>query len=177
MKKVGALVLLVALNDYSAICAAAQDPKGQLILTGHCADVGSLDSYKGSSFNDYSPVPSVLEHLGYRWNKKRMDYSAPPAVVRSVKSGLVEAPRHGTLTLTFPHTWSYVAASGYEGNDQVRYFVEVTGRRYVVIENILVHKTVNEQADPAECEMAFRPGSNTAVNRTLRDKAAQRRLP
>ena len=124
-------------------------------IVSFCKDIGTFDSFV-QGFNAYSPIGVVMERLGYRWNSKTNKYNAPVSVTNSIKTRVLVPPKHGKLAITFAHTWAYRADSGYEGKDQVVYLVEVAGRRFRVISNLLVREGANEFE--SECDKVFPKG-------------------
>jgi hypothetical protein len=125
-------------------------------LTGPCLDASSV--LIGSAFNQYSPVPTVLSHLGYKRNKTG-GFNAPEHVIESITSFVIGTPKNGKVKAAdTPHVWDYVANKGYEGKDRVVYLVEIIGRRFKVTVDIFVQPMVNEEA-PA-CPNIFQSKSS-----------------
>lgn len=106
--------------------------------------------------NYLNPSHLVFKYLGYQVISG--DYNAPQSVRDSVKTSLLKPPVHGTIVPLGSgefHGWGYHGNAGYEGKDQATFLVEVSGKRYKVIINYLVHKVVDDKAVPPECERVF----------------------
>ena len=123
-----------------------------------CQDVESADGT--SSYNDIALLHFVLYKLGYKIPKNKSEYNAPADVMASVLNSKVtiEPPKHGVVTRPLPASlfWQYKPEKGYEGPDKVVFTIEVLGRRYKVIVNLLVHSSVDEYAKTPPCDAFFR---------------------
>lgn len=77
-------------------------------------------------------VHVVLEKLGYKDVGGRY-INMPTGVFEGVKTGILEAPKHGKLTAQFVHGYDYKPDADYLGRDRIVFWVEVAGSRYRVI--------------------------------------------
>lgn len=131
-------------------------------VMAYCQDVDS--TFKDSAFNSLPVLQGVFGRLGYRWDNATNDFNAPPKVIADVinsKVTVTEVPQHGTVARLSPSSyfWQYTPKPGYAGKDKVSFVVDMQGRRFTIVANLLVHEVVNENAKPAECEKVFRKGA------------------
>ena len=128
------------------------------VTVENCQDVSSLSP--NGSFNSIPVLQGVLKSLGYS-TKQIESGKVPTAVREAIKVTVIESPRHGTVTRfatpTNAYFWQYVPEAGYRGNDRVTFLVEVEGRRFKLITNLLVERVVDEFANPPDCEKLFSP--------------------
>lgn len=129
-------------------------PQFEKTFTG-CQDVGNAKFYAKSAFNSMPLLPVVLEHLGYAWTGH--DFNVPNEVNASIKSGVLEVPIHGRIVLRSAanHIYSYEAEPNYVGQDKVIFWVEVSGRRFKIVQNLAVVDTINERGAPLCQSMKF----------------------
>ena len=131
-----------------------QATSSEKMLQG-CRDVETI--VKDSAINEFNPSYIVFEHIGYQ--VKNGDYTAPQSVKDSVKTSLLKRPAHGTLVPQSFNFWTYQGEDNYEGKDQATFLVEVSGKRYKVVVNYLVHEIVDPNAVIPACESVFPPST------------------
>ena len=125
------------------------------VLPSFCLDVGTSGVYN-KGFNAYSPLGVALEHLGYHWDNKTGNFNVPATIARGIKASVFKEPENGNIIPTSgKYVWDYVAYAGFEGKDQVTYLVEIQGKRFKVIVNILVHEVIPDPNDPPACEIVY----------------------
>jgi hypothetical protein len=123
------------------------------VLRDWCRDVETL--VKDSAVNQHDPSHIVLDHLGYK--VRNGDYNAPARIRRSIRTQLLEAPRHGRLIPPERkeyNFWTYAGEQGYTGKDRAVFLVTAAGKRFKVVSDYLVHEVAPESNPPA-CEKVF----------------------
>jgi hypothetical protein len=137
------------------VITLTQATGSEKVLHG-CQDVETIA--KDSANNWLNPSSVVFKHLGYQ--VEHGAYNAPQSVKDSVKTSLFKPPVHGTIVTLGSgefNGWGYQGNAGYEGKDQAIFLVEVSGKRYKVVVNYLVHEVVDQNAVPPACERVFPP--------------------
>lgn len=144
------------------VITLAQAAGSEKALQG-CRDVETI--VKDSAINEFNPSYVVFKHLGYQ--VKNGDYNAPQAVKDSVKTSLLKSPAHGKLVPQSFNFWTYEGEDNYQGTDQATFLVEVSGKRYKVVINYLVHEVVDQNANPPACESVFPPSTTPSRGMTI----------
>ena len=145
-------IVLAQANTTSA--PAVITPQFDKAFTG-CQDVGNVKFYAKSAFNSMPLLPVVLEHLGYRWVGN--SYNVPEEIRATIKSGVYDAPKHGVMKLidAAHHVYAYEATLGYVGKDTVVFWVEVSGKRFKIVQNLAVVDSINDRGQPLCNSMKF----------------------
>ncbi|EXI82128.1 MAG: hypothetical protein AW10_00814 [Candidatus Accumulibacter appositus] len=123
-----------------------------------CSEVGNSSFYADSAFNSFALLPSVFSYLGYKWNPGTSSFDVPHQIRDSVKSGVLLPPRHGSMFVRDPlhHGYAYRAEPGYEGPDEVVFWVEVAGKRFKITHELSVVAAVDEESTPTCVPVEFR---------------------
>jgi hypothetical protein len=107
-----------------------------------CKDMEYL--YPDSAANSFSPFSlQLLKRLG-----SPVDGLSPEWLkTLNPKITLLEAPRHGQISVVSESTYHYNFApqKDYEGTDRITYLVEAQGKRFKTVLNILIVPLVSEE--------------------------------
>jgi hypothetical protein len=124
----------------------------------YCQDVDS--SFHDLPSNDLPVFHGVLNRLGYTY-KQMTSGKVPAELLSSMKVSVTEMPKHGTVARLSAQSyfWEYRPEPNYVGKDSVSFLVEVQGRNFKIIVNLLVHNGLDEYADPRPCIKAFEKSS------------------
>lgn len=139
----------------SQVASAPVAKVGNLILAP-CQDIVgvSRDSgqtiYKGRIYHDPSEdigfVYLVLDKLGY--SDIGGQYNTPKDVLSTIKVGILESPKHGSLVAQNTTGYRYEPEAGYLGADRMVFFVEISGKFFRVVQNVSVVKQINDNVPP-----------------------------
>ncbi len=118
-----------------------------------CKEVGNSHFYANSAFNSLALLPEVLPYLGYHWSAAKSAYNVPQRIRESIRSGILRMPTHGNATIRDPvhHGYAYQARPGYEGPDEVVFWVEADKKRFKITYKLSVVSAVDENSTPV-CE-------------------------
>jgi Matrixin len=146
--------------------------KFEKIFKEGCLDVNNAPGASESAFNQFPLLPEVLDHLGYKMSGGY--YNVPPDIFAQIKSYVVEAPKHGKVTLTSAkhHVWAYESTPDYLGKDRVSFAIEVNGKRFKIVLDLAVVAGVNENDDPA-CIKMFKLGIDNLPSGVLGEVQGQ----